>query len=154
MSFTCDTTEVVSSEFSSTRFALEQAHNIVVIATTKNSFLIIIVFFENIRRKGSDFSLSLWPSMLKIVAIMLCGMAVGFLLRGQRLKFVNKAVTVLIWALLFFLGVEVGQNPQVLSGISNLGLEALWISLMGLAGTILFSWALWRWVNSRKGGQS
>jgi hypothetical protein len=35
-----------------------------------------------------------------------------------------------------------------------LGLEALWISLMGLAGTILFSWALWRWVNSRKGGQS
>lgn len=91
--------------------------------------------------------------MLKIVAIMLCGIAVGFLLRGRRLTFVNKAVTVLIWALLFFLGVEVGQNPQVLSGISNLGLEALWLSLTGLAGTILFSWALWRWVNRKKGGK-
>ena len=91
--------------------------------------------------------------MLKIVAIMLSGMAVGFLLRGRRLAFVNKAVTVLIWALLFFLGVEVGENPQVLSGFSNLGLEALWLSLMGLVGTVLFSWALWRWINSRKGGK-
>lgn len=80
-------------------------------------------------------------------------MAVGFLLRGRRLTFVNKVVTVLIWALLFFLGVEVGENPQVLSGISNLGLEALWLSLMGLVGTVLFSWALWRWINSRKGGK-
>ena len=80
-------------------------------------------------------------------------MAVGFLLRGRRLAFVKKAVTVLIWALLFFLGVEVGENPQVLSGISNLGLEALWLSLMGLVGTVLFSWALWRWINSRKGGK-
>ena len=91
--------------------------------------------------------------MLKIVAIMLSGMAVGFLLRNRRLTLVNKAVTVLIWALLFFLGVEVGENPQVLSGISNLGLEALWLSLMGLVGTVLFSWALWRWINSRKGGK-
>lgn len=80
-------------------------------------------------------------------------MAVGFLLRGRRLTFVNKSVTVLIWALLFFLGVEVGENPQVLSGISNLGLEALWLSLMGLVGTVLFSWALWRWINGKKGGE-
>ena len=92
--------------------------------------------------------------MLKIVAIMLSGMAVGFLFRNRRLTLVNKAVTVLIWALLFFLGVEVGENPQVLSGISNLGLEALWLSMMGLVGTVLFSWILWRWINSRKGGKS
>ena len=92
--------------------------------------------------------------MLKIVAIMLSGMAVGFLLRGRRLTFVNKAVTVLIWALLFFLGVEVGTNPQVIEGITSLGLEALWLALAGLAGTILFSWALWKWVSKRKGGDT
>ena len=92
--------------------------------------------------------------MLKIVAIMLSGMAVGFLLRGRRLTFVNKAVTVLIWALLFFLGVEVGTNPQVIEGITSLGLEALWLALAGLAGTILFSWALWKWVSTRKGGDT
>ena len=91
--------------------------------------------------------------MLKVVAIMLSGMAVGFLMRKRRLRVVPHAVTVLIWLLLFFLGVEVGQNPQVINGISDLGMEALWLSLTGIAGTVLFSWALWRWVASgRKGG--
>lgn len=90
--------------------------------------------------------------MLKIVAIMLSGMAVGFLLRKRRLRVVPHAVTVLIWLLLFFLGVEVGENPQVINGISSLGLEALWLSLTGIVGTVLFSWALWRWV-SKKGGK-
>ena len=84
--------------------------------------------------------------MLKIVAIMLSGMAVGFLLRKRRLRVVPHLVTVLIWLLLFFLGVEVGENPQVIEGIMSLGLEALWLAVAGLAGTILFSWALWKWV--------
>jgi uncharacterized membrane protein YbjE (DUF340 family) len=88
--------------------------------------------------------------MLKVVAIMLSGMAVGFLLRKRRLRVVPHAVTVLIWLLLFFLGVEVGENPQVINGIRDLGLEAMWLSLTGIAGTILFSWALWRWTRSRK----
>ena len=88
--------------------------------------------------------------MLKVVAIMLSGMAVGFLLRKRRLRVVPHAVTVLIWLLLFFLGVEVGENPQVINGIRDLGLEALWLSLTGIAGTILFSWALWRWTRGKK----
>lgn len=83
---------------------------------------------------------------------MFCGIAVGYCLRSRRLRIVPRAVTVLIWLLLFFLGVEVGENPQVIGGISELGLEALWLALAGLAGTILFSWALWRWVAGKKGG--
>lgn len=90
--------------------------------------------------------------MLKFVAIILSGMAVGFLLRKRRLKAVPHMVTVLIWLLLFFLGIEVGENPQVIRGITTLGMEALWLSLAGLVGTVAFSWALWRWV-SRKGGK-
>lgn len=90
--------------------------------------------------------------MLKFVAIILSGMAVGFLLRKRQLRVVPHMVTVLIWLLLFFLGVEVGENPQVIEGITSLGLEALWLSIAGLAGTILFSWALWRWVNGKKKG--
>ena len=90
--------------------------------------------------------------MLKFVAIILSGMAVGFLLRKWQLRVVPHMVTVLIWLLLFFLGVEVGENPQVIEGITSLGLEALWLSIAGLAGTILFSWGLWRWVNGKKKG--
>ena len=94
--------------------------------------------------------------MLKVVAIMFSGIAVGYLLRKRRLRVVPHAVTVLIWLLLFFLGVEVGENPQVINGIRALGLEALWLSLTGIAGTILFSWALWRWAGGKKkkGGRS
>ena len=90
--------------------------------------------------------------MLKFVAIILSGIAVGFLLRKRQLRIAPRAVTVLIWLLLFFLGVEVGENPQVIEGIMTLGVEALWLSLAGLAGTILFSWTLWRWVNGKKEG--
>lgn len=90
--------------------------------------------------------------MLKVVAIMLSGMAVGFLFRKRRLRVVPHAVTALIWALLFLLGVEVGTNRQVIEGITTLGLEALWLSLAGLAGTVLLAWALWRWVSRGKGG--
>lgn len=93
--------------------------------------------------------------MLKFVAIILSGMAVGFLMRKRQLRIVPNLVTVLIWLLLFFLGVEVGENPQVIGGITTLGLEALWLSLAGLAGTILFSWVLWQWVKGKKkGGES
>lgn len=91
--------------------------------------------------------------MLKFVAIILSGVAVGFLLRKRQLRVVPHLVTVLIWLLLFFLGVEVGENPQVIEGIFTLGVEALWLSLAGLAGTVAFSWALWRWVSKRKGGE-
>ena len=91
--------------------------------------------------------------MLKVVAIMLSGMAVGFLMRERRLRVVPHAVTVLIWLLLFFLGVEVGENPQVVGGIRELGLEALWLAMTGIAGTVLFSWALWKWVSRKKGGK-
>ena len=90
--------------------------------------------------------------MLKVIVIMFCGIAVGFLLRKRQLKVVPHAVTVFLWLLLFFLGVEVGENPQVINGISNLGLEALCLAMAGIAGPILFSWGLWRWVN-RKGGK-
>ena len=90
--------------------------------------------------------------MLKFVAIILSGMAVGFLLRRRRLRVVPHMVTVLIWLLLFLLGVEVGENPQVIGGITTLGLEALWLSLAGLAGTVLFSWALWQWIKGKKKG--
>ena len=90
--------------------------------------------------------------MLKFVAIILSGMAVGFILRKRQLRVVPHMVTVLIWLLLFLLGIEVGSNPQVINGISTLGLEALWLSIAGLAGTILFSWALWRWISRQKKG--
>ena len=50
---------------------------------------------------------------------MLCGIAVGRLLRGRQTGFVSHIITVLIWALLYLLGVEVGANPKIISGLLN-----------------------------------
>ncbi len=93
--------------------------------------------------------------MLKIVAIMLCGMGVGFLLRKRKLGIVPVLVTVLIWLLLFFLGLDVGMNPSIMHAIQSLGLEALLLSLAGIAGSVTLAWALWRIASrKKKGGKS
>ncbi len=84
---------------------------------------------------------------------MFVGIAVGFLLRGKSDKWVSPALTVLIWLLLFFLGVEVGGNEHVLNGIKDLGLEALLLAVAGTAGSIALAWVLWRFIRSRKGGE-
>ena len=49
--------------------------------------------------------------MLVIFAVIIGGIATGRLLIGRRLAFVPRLITVIIWALLFLLGVEVGFRP-------------------------------------------
>lgn len=81
--------------------------------------------------------------MLKIVAIMLGGMAVGFMLRRRRMPWITAVITVLIWLLLFFLGVDVGENEKIICGLRDLGLEALFLAFAGIAGSVLTAWGLW-----------
>ena len=90
--------------------------------------------------------------MLIIVSIMLCGIGLGYLLRGRNTGVVSKIITVLIWALLFLLGIEVGSNPKIIGGLQTLGLEALLLTICGSIGSILAAWALWNHVS--KGGKA
>lgn len=85
---------------------------------------------------------------------MFCGIGVGWLLRHRRVPFIGRVITLLIWALLFCLGIEVGMNPQVINRLSDLGLEALVLCLAGMAGSLALAWALWRVVLKKKGGPS
>ena len=43
--------------------------------------------------------------MFTVIGLMLGGMAAGFLLRKRELSWTSKAITLLIWILLFLLGV-------------------------------------------------
>ena len=90
--------------------------------------------------------------MLIIVSIMLCGIGLGYLLRGRNTGVVSKIITVLIWALLFLLGIEVGSNPKIIGGLQTLGVEALLLTIGGSIGSILADWALWNHVS--KGGKA
>ncbi len=88
--------------------------------------------------------------MLIIVLIMLCGIAVGFLLRNRNTSRLSSVTTVLIWLLLFLLGIEVGGNPRIVSGMQTLGVEALVLTIGGGIGTVAFSWLLWGYIYNKE----
>ena len=66
--------------------------------------------------------------MFIIIGIMLTGMLLGYLLRSKRLTWIHKIITLLIWSLLFLLGIDVGGNETIIKGLPTLGLEAVIIT--------------------------
>ena len=79
------------------------------------------------------------PSVCTISALVMSQLAV-------------ETVTSMCLTLLFFLGVEVGENDNVLNSLNKLGLEALLLSIAGTAGSIALAWALWKSIKRKEGG--
>ncbi|MBQ8442759.1 MAG: LysO family transporter [Bacteroides sp.] len=88
--------------------------------------------------------------MFTVIGIMFIGIGLGYLLRRQFLLWINKAITALIWLLLFLLGIEVGHNEQIIRSLPTLGMEAFVIAVVCVWGSCLAAWALWKQVNNRK----
>lgn len=91
--------------------------------------------------------------MFTVIGIMFLGIALGYFTRQQSLPWTNKVITVLIWLLLFLLGIEVGHNEQIIRSLPTLGVEAFAIATVCVLGSCLAAWALWRFTNRRKEGQ-
>ena len=81
--------------------------------------------------------------MFIIIGIMLTGMLLGYLLRSKRLSWIHRIITLLIWILLFLLGIDVGGNESIIKGLHTLGLEAIIITVAAVAGSTLCAWGLW-----------
>ena len=81
--------------------------------------------------------------MFTIIGLMLTGMLLGFLLRKQKLSGIHKVITVLIWLLLFLLGIDVSGNQKIINGLHTIGLEAIVITLAAVLGSVTAAWALW-----------
>ena len=84
--------------------------------------------------------------MLVIFAVIIGGIIAGRLLSSWRLVFVSRMITVIIWLLLFLLGLEVGSDPAVVGGMATFGRTAFVIFACSVAGSICMSWLLWRCV--------
>lgn len=84
--------------------------------------------------------------MFKIILIMAAGIGIGRLLRNKKLPYLGRITNVLIWVLLFLLGIEVGSDERIVIGIATLGFEAIAISIAGVAGCTILSLLLWKWV--------
>lgn len=89
-------------------------------------------------------------SMFTVIGIMFIGIGLGYLLRRQSLSWINKAITALIWLLLFLLGIEVGQNERIIRSLPTLGVEAFVIAIVCVLGSCVAAWGLWKYVNGRK----
>ncbi len=83
--------------------------------------------------------------MLKIILMMACGILVGRMLRRKRLGWFSPLTTVLIWALLFLLGIEVGSDEHIIHSLIRLGAEAVAIAIAASLGSALLALWLWRW---------
>lgn len=92
--------------------------------------------------------------MFTVIGIMLAGMGIGYFSRHQSLSWINKAITALIWLLLFLLGIEVGQHEELVRSLPSLGMEAFSIAIVCVLGSCLFAWGLWQYINRRKGGKA
>lgn len=89
--------------------------------------------------------------MFTIIGLMLTGMLLGYLLRKRSLHKIHTVITVLIWALLFILGIEVGGNEQIIKGLHTIGIEAVILTLGSTLGSVIAAWALWKALYRKKG---
>lgn len=92
--------------------------------------------------------------MFTIIGLMLTGMLSGYLLRKRDLHGIHTLITVLIWVLLFILGIEVGGNEQIIKGLHTIGLEAIVLTMGGTLGSVVAAWALWRALYKKEGGNA
>lgn len=96
---------------------------------------------------------------LTIILLMLAGVCVGALIgrlflrresgRPERRMHVwrrvtGTAITVIIWVLLFLLGVEVGCDDSIISGFATLGVRAVILAAAATLGSCVAAWGLWR----------
>ena len=95
-------------------------------------------------------------AMLKIMAIMFAGIALGYLVREVRgVERVASTTMLTIILLLFVMGCEIGGNPRIVENLTSLGVEALLISVAATLGSVLMAWVVYRrFFRGKEGGDA
>lgn len=88
--------------------------------------------------------------MFIAIGFMVLGGVLGFLFRKKELRNIPHIISLLICLLLFILGLEVGGNPEIISGLANIGIEALIITIAAVAGSAVAALLLWKHINKKE----
>lgn len=88
--------------------------------------------------------------MFIVIAFMLFGGIIGYILRKKELGNITKIIMILIWLLLLLLGMEVGSNPDIVSGLATIGMEALIIAIAAASGSAAMALLLWKQIKKGK----
>lgn len=79
--------------------------------------------------------------MLSIFFFILSGVAVGYVSRNRTYKqHVSSIINIVIIVLLFFLGVAVGANKQIVENFPTIGFDAFAIAFAATLGSVLCAW--------------
>lgn len=87
--------------------------------------------------------------MFSVIACMFAGIAVGYLFRHRKIRFIHRIVLIFIWMLLLLLGLEVGANKTVIQQVGKLGFEAFLLATGGTLGSVLAARLLWFFVRTK-----
>ena len=78
--------------------------------------------------------------MIQLIAIMLLGIAIGYLFRHSKTtQKTEKTISLTIISLLFILGMSIGSNPDIVNNLFSYGSQAALLAIFGLGGSILAS---------------
>ena len=89
--------------------------------------------------------------MFYVLLTMFAGVLVGWLLKGWKpVGLSGKAVSAVIWVMLFLLGAEIGMNRELLRSLSSIGLQALLFAAAGICGSVIASVLLYRLLFRKK----
>lgn len=82
--------------------------------------------------------------MGKIFLVLILGFAVGYkgLLKERGMKWNSRLQTLFLMLLIFCMGVSIGRNREILSGLPLLGGKALLFAVFAIAGSILLVYVL------------
>lgn len=65
------------------------------------------------------------------------------MLRNYRIvRHLGKTSTLTVWLLIFVFGISLGSNKEIVSDFGHLGITAVIVALMGVAGSVLAAWGL------------
>ena len=82
--------------------------------------------------------------MLTVISCMMIGILTGYMLRKRNIAgLVGKMISVAIVVLLFFLGISVGTNKDIINNLSTIGVNAVLISFAATMGSVLVSWLVY-----------
>ncbi|MFV0522821.1 MAG: LysO family transporter [Mangrovibacterium sp.] len=70
------------------------------------------------------------------------GIIIGIIIQKRQSwrPYIDKSITVMIWILLFSLGIAIGSNNEVLNNIHTIGWKALILSGGSIIGSIICSY--------------
>ncbi len=84
--------------------------------------------------------------MIILIFLLSCGIVLGWISRKLSANWINPVLNILIYILLFILGLEVGANDKITKNFYNLGMEALLIAAAGLLGSMLVAMIFQKWI--------